>query len=145
MNRLQTERLRRVQAQHITEAELQRCVVELARRLGFTVHHAHDARHGEAGAPDLEIVGKGRFLKVELKSQTGTLTNTRVMYRHRGKLHARPRVGSRLVMVGGQTEYLENLLQAGVACFLWKPANWLDGTIERVLKDGHQEEDLWRP
>lgn len=110
------------------EKELQREVIALARKLGYKVKPEKDNRRevikdgrkilvGDeqgAGFVDLVLVGRGRFLFVELKTQAGTVTEN-------------------------QAEWLERLSETarvctGVATFLWRPSHWLDGTIERELR-----------
>lgn len=109
------------------EKELQREVIALARTLGYKVVHFADSRRqvvkgdrqilvGDeqgAGFPDLVLAGRGRLLFIELKTQTGTVTEK-------------------------QAEWLERLSETakvctGVSTFLWRPSHWMDGTIEREL------------
>ena len=55
------------------------------------------------------IVGNGRIIYAELKSE-------------RGKVSA------------VQAEWLRALSAAGALAFVWYPADWLNGTIEKVLR-----------
>jgi hypothetical protein len=102
------------------EALLQRDVVELARRLGFVCAHFRPAqvRKGVwltpvgadgAGFPDLCLCGRHAVLFVELKDRHGRLSDA-------------------------QTRWLERLARAGQATFVWRPADWASGEVERVLK-----------
>ena len=68
----------------MTEAELQRAVIELARLLGYRCAHfgiglsrkgwRTPARADAAGFPDLVLVGRGRVLWRELKAGRNRLT-----------------------------------------------------------------------
>ena len=98
-----------------TEAQLQERVVDLARACGWLVHHARPGRtaegwrtpiQGHAGFPDLVLVGRGRLLFIELKSE-------------RGKVRAE------------QTAWL-NALSVHAEVNVWTPSMWPQ--IEQVLK-----------
>lgn len=97
----------------ITEAQLQRTVVDLAEVLGWRVFHDHDSRLNRAGLPDLILVRRGRLIFAELKRRTGRL---------------RP----------AQAAWLADLAQVAqastgaVEAYLWRPAD-LD-TIGQVLR-----------
>lgn len=70
----------------MTEAELQRTVIEMALRLGYLVFHFPDralaeiakskrwAAMPDRGFPDTWIVGRGRLIVAELKDERGQLT-----------------------------------------------------------------------
>jgi hypothetical protein len=102
------------------EAQLQRDVIELARRLDFKAVHfgAAQIRKGTwvtpvrgdgAGWVDLVLVGRHAVLFVELKDRHGRLSDA-------------------------QTRWLERLARAGQATYVWRPADWDSGEVERVLK-----------
>jgi hypothetical protein len=102
------------------EAQLQRDVIELARRLGYKAVHfgAAQVRKGVyltpvrgdgAGWPDLVLCGAHAVLFVELKDRHGRLSDA-------------------------QTRWLKRLARAGQATYVWRPADWASGEIERVLK-----------
>lgn len=55
----------------MTEAELQRSIVEAAEKLGYRCHHETDSRKSKGGFPDLHIVGHSRQMVLELKSDQG--------------------------------------------------------------------------
>jgi hypothetical protein len=55
------------QTKGMTEAELQRSIMQAARGLGFRVFHHLYAVGSERGYPDLTIVGHGRLFFWELK------------------------------------------------------------------------------
>jgi VRR-NUC domain len=89
----------------LSEADLQRRIIDTATRLGWMVSHTRPActSHGwrtpvtgHRGAPDLLLARGGRCLLVELKSQSG-------------------RLGP------GQRDWLEALGGHGR---LWTPADW---------------------
>lgn len=54
----------------MTEAQLQRLVIELAVRLGFLVYHTHDSRKSQEGFPDLVLVKAPRVIFAELKGDS---------------------------------------------------------------------------
>jgi len=94
----------------VTEREFQRAVVELARLMGWRVHHARPALtqrgrwltpiQGDAGFPDLLLCRPPRLILAELKRVGGKLT-------------------------AEQQAWLEALQAcAGVECYLWTPADW---------------------
>ena len=94
----------------MTERQLQECVRQLCRLLGCLYWHAHDSRHSPAGFPDCVIVTKDRrIIFSELKSATGKLTPP-------------------------QVQWLLWLREGGAETHVWRPAQWLDGTIERAIK-----------
>lgn len=108
----------------MTEGQLQDAVIETARTFGWRVAHFRPARVIRGGRetyetpvsadgkgfPDLVMIRGDRFVVAELKSDTGAL---------------RP----------DQEEWLADFrAHPGLETYLWKPARWLDGTIERVLR-----------
>lgn len=95
----------------MTEAELQACVIDAAKRGGWLYMHITDSRKSAAvGFPDLVLVHPvtGRLLLIELKSQTGKL---------------RPE----------QEKWLAALYRGGHEAGVWRPDLWRDGSIQRVL------------
>ncbi len=67
----------------MTEAELQKAIIDAAILYGWRVHHDRPARtakgwrtavEGHAGFPDLVLARKGRVLFIECKSASGELT-----------------------------------------------------------------------
>jgi hypothetical protein len=110
----------------MTEAELQANVIELARLLGWLVAHFRSVpvKRGNrvvhmtpvqadgAGWPDLVLV-RDRLLAVELKQD---------------RRYPSPE----------QRLWLDALGLAGVETHVWRPAQWLDGTIEAVLRQRRQ-------
>ena len=92
------------------EASLQANIVELAFLLGWRVMHVGDSRRSiGAGWPDLVMVRPPRVLVFELKREGRYPTAT-------------------------QRDWLAALGACpGVEPGVWRPRDWLDGTIERRL------------
>ena len=93
----------------MSERALQDAVIECAGYLGWAHYHTHDSRRSVAGFPDLILVRGERLIAVELKSAKGVATKS-------------------------QLEWLSALDAAGVECFVWRPSEWCDGTVERTLR-----------
>lgn len=103
----------------MTEAELQTGVIELARLLGYRVAHFRPAKTEQGwrtpvqadgkGFPDLVLVGRGRVLFVELKSDKG-------------------------IKSPDQEAWQSSLDDAGALVFTWRPSMWSSGAIEQVLR-----------
>jgi hypothetical protein len=104
----------------MTEREFQRAVVELARLMGWRVHHTRPALtqrgrwltpiQGDAGFPDLVLCRPPRLILAELKRVDGKPTPA-------------------------QREWLDALSAcAGVEVYLWTPADW--DSIVRTLTGG---------
>jgi hypothetical protein len=102
----------------MAEQELQDNVIELAHLLGWRVAHFRPAMTKDGwrtavsadgkGFPDLVLV-RDRVVFAELKSAKGVLTDE-------------------------QADWVGALVGAKAECHLWKPVDWTDGTIERVLR-----------
>ena len=85
----------------MTEAQLQRAVIQVAERLGWTVYHVPDSRRVTArGVPDLLMINErqSRTLFAELKTRTGKL---------------RPE----------QDTWLRVLAASGIETAVWRPAD----------------------
>ena len=97
-------------AERMSERDLQTNVVDAVRKLGGVVYHTHDSRRSTEGFPDLVIVFErsGALLFAELKRQNGRLTDA-------------------------QRRWLRALGAGGRHVYEWRPSDWLDGTIPRVL------------
>jgi hypothetical protein len=105
----------------MTEAELLSSVVELAELLKWRCvyfrpgmnrrGHWSTAMTGTdaAGWPDLFMVRRERALAVELKSERGRATPE-------------------------QLDWLAALSNAGIESHVWRPQQWFDGTIQKVLQ-----------
>lgn len=93
-----------------SERDLEEAVRALCVHLGLEVNHFPDSRRSWLpGWPDLEILGT-RIIHRELKTQRGVLSP------------AQRRVGSRIMKAGGDWA-------------VWRPADYLDGTIEHKLRE----------
>lgn len=101
---------------------MQKAVVECAHRFGMAAAHfgAGMTPSGSwitatvadgGGFPDLVIAGGGRLLFVELKSAKGRLSERQLIW-------------------------LDRLRKAGAEVHVFRPAQWVDGTIEAALRGG---------
>lgn len=105
--------------QRMNESELQAAVIELAHLLKYRVAHFRPALTSKgwrtavsadgAGYPDLTLVKPGRLIFAELKSRRGALSAEQAMW-------------------------LEALREAGCEVHVWKPRDWQEGHIERILR-----------
>lgn len=107
-------------ARHMTEDELLACVIDACRKFGLRCAHFRPAKtergwrtavQGDGkGFPDLVITSGNTVLFVELKSERGRLTPE-------------------------QRDWLDDLMgvEGRVEVCIWRPADWIDGTIESVL------------
>lgn len=91
------------------EKHLQQQVIHLARWLGWWTHHHYDSRRSEPGWPDLVMLRGDRALFRELKTTKGRVTQA-------------------------QGRVLGKLADAGLDAEIWRPRDWLDGTIRRELQ-----------
>lgn len=91
----------------MSEADLQRLVLELCKRLDLPAYHTYDSRRCEPGFPDLVIVGR-TILYRELKSATGTVTAEQRFWQ------------SRIKAAGGDWD-------------LWRPADWRSMRVFKEL------------
>ena len=121
----------------MTEAELMAAVIDLARLLGWRVHHCRPARTGQgwrtpitghAGFPDLVLARRGVVIFAELKSERGKVS---------------PDQREWLQALSGDTRVAatrrgpERVRAVGVVdprVFVWRPADWTNGTIEETLR-----------
>lgn len=107
-----------------TEAQLQQAVIDLAHTLGYLVHHCRPARdgsgrwstpiQGDAGFPDLVLVGRGRVVFAELKAESGLLSTEQMGW---------DLAISRATVGNGR-----------VVCTWWRPSDWRSGAIEEALR-----------
>jgi hypothetical protein len=91
------------------ERELQGLVAEMCAHLGLLHFHVHYAKHMRAGWPDSTIIGAGKVIFRELKSEFGRLTPEQRL-------------------VG------ERLKSAGQDWRVWRPSDWISGAIETELR-----------
>lgn len=106
-------------AQLMAEDDLLRSVLDLCRLLHLRTAHFRPARTEKGwrtavsgdgqGWPDLTIVGRKLIIR-ELKTDRGAAT-------------------------GPQAEWLLALQRAGVDADVWRPEQWVDGTIQRHLRE----------
>lgn len=94
----------------MSEADLLSNIREMARMAAWMVYHTHDSRRSEVGFPDCVLVRRSRVLFVELKSEKGKPSPAQIEW-----LHAL-------------------MLTRRVETFLWRPSDWLNGTIEGMLR-----------
>lgn len=94
----------------IKEEQLQNWITQLAKLSGWRVYHTYDSRRSTPGFPDLTMVhaGKGRVIFAELKSTKGRVTKA-------------------------QKEWLADLAATGQEVYIWRPTDWVAGTIRDTL------------
>jgi hypothetical protein len=103
----------------ISEADLLTATLGLAKHLGWRTAHFRPARtaNGEyrtavqgdgKGFPDCVLVRAERVVAAELKSARGRLAPE-------------------------QQAWLEALARGGLEVYLWRPAHWANGEVERAL------------
>jgi len=99
-----------LQAEQMTEAQLQAVVIAAAKARGFLVYHTFDSRRSAAGYPDLHMVhaARGVSLMRELKTQKGRVS-------------------------ADQAGWLTALEAAGVDAGVWRPIDWFTGRINTQL------------
>jgi hypothetical protein len=94
----------------MTEAELQRRVIDLARQHGVRVFHSGDSRRDTGrGFPDLVLCGLHGVVFAELKDGGGTLSHEQATWKHA-------------------------LLASAQSWVLWRPADLERGHIETALQ-----------
>lgn len=93
------------------EDELKSKTIAVATPLGWRWYHTHDSRRSPGGFPDLVLVRGPRLIFAELKKQDGRY---------------RP----------GQREWLADVARAGAEAYTWRPLDYLNGTITRLLTTG---------
>jgi hypothetical protein len=64
----------------LSEADWQAQIVELAEPLGWHVWHDNDSRRNRAGLPDLELLRGATMLRLELKTDKGTVSDAQQAY-----------------------------------------------------------------
>lgn len=92
----------------MSEDALQERIRKACKKLGLSVQHIHDSRRcWLPGWPDLAIFGTSPLF-AELKSQRGTMS-------------------------ADQRQVRLAIEAAGLGYRLWKPSDWLDGTVANEL------------
>ena len=94
----------------MTEADLSRAVLDMARLFGWMGYHTWSSVHSRAGFVDWVFVRPPRVLMVELKAEKGKLTQEQVEW----------------IFALGRCP--------GVETFVWRPTDLDDGTIEAILR-----------
>ena len=64
----------------MTEKEFQNSIIELVQIHGWLCYHTHDSRRSSPGFPDLVLAKSGTVLFVEVKTDTGSLTNDQIVW-----------------------------------------------------------------
>jgi hypothetical protein len=101
---------REATAKRMSEKQLLQYVLDLARACGYLVYHTFDSRRSTPGFPDIIAVGYDRLLAIECK---------------REGQHPTPE----------QDDWLSELAYVpGVACYVVRPSDWLNGEVERILR-----------
>lgn len=97
-------------ALQMPEKQLQQSVEQLAKLLGWRFYHTYRSTKSVPGYPDLTLVNvkQGRLIFAELKSTQGRVS------KH-------------------QREWLDDLQAAGQEVYVWRPEQWVDGTIQDIL------------
>ena len=115
----------------MSEADLQRTVMDMARALGWRVYHNrrtartrrdgtviyHTSYSGDGGFPDLLLARAGKIIVAELKSKRGVVSDDQVLW---------------IDALGGVG--ISHHLSALVGVFVWRPADLVSGNIEELLR-----------
>lgn len=96
-------------AQTVTEAQLQDAVTGMCKLFGIAWYHPYFSRRSVPGWPDMALCGSRGFLLRELKTEKGSVTPDQQRWGHL-------------------------LRQAGQSWDIWRPADLLDGRIQRELE-----------
>ena len=109
------------------ESDLTRAVIELAQALGWKVMHIRPAQNAR-GDYRTPIAGDGKgwpdLFMVHPGEQRGYV---------RAPLAVELKVG-RNKPSDAQLDWLDWLEEAGCFAVVWREQDWLDGTVERVLR-----------
>jgi hypothetical protein len=92
----------------MSEEELMTRVGRLCRDLRLLAYHTHDSRKSPPGYPDWHIVGHGKSIFRECKTEHGRITKD-------------------------QDQWISRLREAGYDVEVWRPRDWFDGRIQREL------------
>ena len=105
---------RDVVAASMTEEQLQGNIIALCKTLRLAVYHTHDSRSSTKGFPDLVIANGRRLYFAELKNAKRNMTTEQEIWL------------SWLRVTG---------VDGPVKTFLWRPQDWLNGSVEAVLRE----------
>lgn len=114
------EEYRGLMARGMTEKQLLAAVRALAEGLSWRTYHTHRSQHSPAGFPDLCLVRRGRLVFAELKTELGKTSPDQDVWL------------ASLAAVAAET-WDTDPLEAVVRVYVWRPADLLDGAIERIL------------
>ena len=92
----------------MSEEQLQANVIQLAKLTGWAHYHTYNSQRSVPGWPDLVLCKPPQVHFIELKRDRGKLTHN-------------------------QTEWLHMLKLCGLSIHVWRPDQWHDGTIEKLL------------
>ena len=101
----------RQMARDMSETTLQNHILGEARDLGWSLrYHTYDSRKSAKGFPDLVLVHERqrRVIFSELKKETGRQSTE-------------------------QEDWERGLLAVGQEFYLWRPTDWLNRTVTRIL------------
>jgi len=108
----------------MSEEQLIRNVIDLAKRLGWKCVHFRPAWsgkgcrtpiQGDKGSPDLLLARNGYVIFAELKSERGVMSDEQIEW---------------------AVEITPRELSTTHKCCLWRPSHWIDDTIKTVLERG---------
>jgi hypothetical protein len=108
-----------VKAAGITEKVFMAQIKSLAQTLGYKFYHTWHSIRSAKGYPDCTLCKPGRLIFCELKSESGTLTES-------------------------QIEWLQALAQAGAETYVWRPSQFAEAV--KILQHKPLEQVIvWRP
>lgn len=102
----------------MSENELEGYLLSTAKMTGWLAHHIRKSRGvlmGDTGYPDWTLARGGRIVYVELKRETEQ------------PYHAQERW------------LIELAKNPAVEVYVWRPSDWLNGTITRILGGSHDK------
>lgn len=121
----------------MSERELQKAVVDMARQFGWLVHHGKPAPirgdrwitpvQGDSGFPDLIMSRHGSIVIAELKAERGRLSEGQQEWML--ELSGQPGWG-----YSRTSESRPLSIDQYLQVVLWTPDDWRSGAIERVLR-----------
>jgi hypothetical protein len=113
----------------MTEAELERVVLDCATLFGWHYHVDHDSRRATSGWPDLAFWRAPRNVPYQSPSR-----NVFGSFYYPGGLFLVELKTEKGPMKVSQHRVFPTLRAAGIELHLWRPHHWTDGTIERRLR-----------
>jgi hypothetical protein len=129
-----------------SEEELQANVLRTAGLLGWRYYHTRDSRKSAGGFPDLVLVRPPRLVFVELKRLPERLAAGRPTAEQQAWIEDLSEI-DRLIRADAaacRPDDIGREIRSGqphrwpgipsVEVYIWRPAHWLDGSIEAVLR-----------